>query len=82
MRVSTISAISTSRMRVAGPQTGRKGLIMTEEGEKLVAMAYIRKCFSLLGRLETVQELLWPGEGGGKPLTLKRGTREQQERLY
>ena len=62
-----ISDIATSRVRGAGPQAGRKGVMRTEEGEKSVEMAYIRKrisvesvkaqCFSLLGRLEA------PGPG-------------------
>ena len=61
---SLMSAIATSRVRVAGPQAGRKGVMRTEEGEKSVVMSYIRKrisvasvkaqCFSLLGRLEAL----------------------------
>ena len=51
-------------MRVAGPQTGRSGLVRTEEGKKSLVVRYIRKmesitsvkaeCFSLLVRLESL----------------------------
>ena len=52
------------RVRVAGPQTGRRGIIRTEEGEKSMVVGQIRRmisvasvkaqCYSLLGRLETL----------------------------
>ena len=59
-----MSAMATSRVRVAGPQAGRKGVERTEEGEKSVVTGYIRRmisvasvkaqCHSLLGRLEAL----------------------------
>ena len=57
-----IEAIASSRVRVAGPQRGRKGFIRSEEGEKSIVVGQLRRmisvaavraqCHSLLGRLE------------------------------
>ena len=57
-----IKAIASSRVRVAGPQRGRKGFIRSEEGEKSIVVGQLRRmisvaavraqCHSLLGRLE------------------------------
>ena len=44
---SLVEALATSRVRVAGPRRGRKGLIRTEEGEKSIAVSYIRRTLSL-----------------------------------
>ena len=59
-----LAAMATSRVRVAGPQAARKGVMRTEEGEKSVAVGYIRRlvsvasvkaqCHTLLGRLEAL----------------------------
>ena len=61
---SLMAAMATSRVRVAGPQASRKGVMRTEEGEKSMVVAYIRRlvavasvkaqCHSLLGRLEAL----------------------------
>ena len=58
-----VDALATSRVRVAGPQRGRKG-IRSEEGERSVVVGQIRRklslaaikaqCSSLLGRLESL----------------------------
>ena len=57
-----IDQLATSRVRVAGPQRGRKGVERSEEGERSVVVSSIRRkvsmaavsaqCSSLLGRLE------------------------------
>ena len=59
-----VAALATSRVRVAGPTRGRRGLVRTEEAERSVAVASIRRrlgvmtvrcqASSLLGRLETL----------------------------
>ena len=69
-----LEALATSRVRMAGPQTGRKGYQRTEEGEKSVIVGYIRRmvsittfkaqCHSLLGRLEAI--------GAGAPAAMGR----------
>eukprot|EP00092_Neocalanus_flemingeri_P000223 GFUD01000239.1.p1 GENE.GFUD01000239.1~~GFUD01000239.1.p1 ORF type:complete len:104 (+),score=30.09 GFUD01000239.1:232-543(+) len=56
--------MATSRVKVALPQTGRSGVARSEEGEKSLAVSYIRRrvsvaavkaqCHSLLGRLEVM----------------------------
>ena len=61
---SLMSAMADSRVRVAGPQGSRKGVMRCEEGEKALVVAYIRRlvsvasvkaqCYFLLGRLEAV----------------------------
>ena len=57
-----LQALTTSRVRVAGPSTGKRGLERTEEGERSIVIGYLRRAlsvatvkaqaFSLLGRLE------------------------------
>ena len=57
--------MATSRVRVALPQTGRRGATSSEEGEKALAVSHIRRrvlvaavkgqCHTLLGRLEVVR---------------------------
>ena len=61
---SLLDTLATSRVRMAGPSVGRRGLLRSEEGERAVAIATLRrrlgvmtvKCqaSSLLGRLETL----------------------------
>ena len=61
---SLLDTLATSRVRMAGPCVGRRGLLRSEEGERAVAIATLRrrlgvmtvKCqaSSLLGRLETL----------------------------
>ena len=57
-----IHLLATSRVRVAGPQRGRKGVIRSEEGERAIVVGQLRRkvsvasvraqTLSLLGRLE------------------------------
>lgn len=57
-----VSALATSRVRVAGPSWGKRGRLRGEEGERAVVVGQIRRklrvaivraqCHPLLGRLE------------------------------
>ena len=59
-----LSALATNRVRVAGVQRGRKGVLRSEEAERAVAISHLRvrlgvaavkaQCTSLLGRLEVL----------------------------
>ena len=59
-----LAHLATSRVRVAGPTRGRKGLMKSEEAERATAISSLRRrlgvatvraqCHSLLGRLETL----------------------------
>ena len=42
-----MEALATIRVRVAGPQRGMKGVVRTEEGEKSIAVSFIRRTLSL-----------------------------------
>jgi hypothetical protein len=44
---SLVEALAISRVRVAGPQRGRKGVVRTEDGEKSIAVSYIRRTLSM-----------------------------------
>ena len=45
-KLSTAWTIATSRVRVAGPKRGRRGVTRTEEGEKSMAVSFIRSRLS------------------------------------
>ena len=59
-----LAHLATSRVRVAGPTRGRRGLERSEEAERAIAISSLRRklgvatvraqCHSLLGRLETL----------------------------
>ena len=59
-----LAHLATSRVRVAGPTRGKKGLMRSEEAERATAISSLRRrlgvatvraqCHSLLGRLETL----------------------------
>ena len=59
-----IAAMATSRVRVAGPKRGRRGVIRSEDAERSMVVSSIRRklgvatvkaqAFSLLGRLESL----------------------------
>ena len=61
---SLLATLATSRVRVAGPSRGRRGHLRSEEGERAVAIAGLRRrlgvltvriqAYSLLGRLEVL----------------------------
>ena len=48
---SLVEALTTSRVQVAGPQKERRGVVRSEEGEKSIAVGYIRRTLSLAGIL-------------------------------
>lgn len=79
-----ISALATSRVRVAGVTRGRRGRWRTKEGERAIAISALRrrlgvmavKCqaSSLLGRLETL------GPGGTAALARRQQAGELERR--
>ena len=46
---SLVEALATSRVRVAVPQKGRRGVVRSAEGEKSIAAGFIRRTLSLAG---------------------------------
>ena len=44
---SLVEALATSRVRVAGPQKGRRGVVRSEQGDKSIAVSFIRRTLSL-----------------------------------
>ena len=42
-----VENIATSRVRVAGPQKGKRGKTRSEEGEKAMAVSFVRRTLSL-----------------------------------
>ena len=62
-----LNIMATSRVRVAGPLTGRKGMLKSKEGERAMAMGYLRRTLSiaiieaqslsLLGRLAKARRM-------------------------
>ena len=81
-----LQALTTSRVRVAGPSTGKRGLERTEEGEKSIVIGYLRRslsvatvkaqAFSLLGRLEG----LGPGAAAARSRRLQAAELDRQWR--
>ena len=75
-----LNIMATQRVRVAGPSTGKKGILRSEEGERSVIMGYLRRtlevstvkaeCLSLLGRLESI------GPGGSAAVSRRRQATE------
>ena len=59
-----LAHLATSRVKVAGPTRGRRGMLRSEEAERAIAMSSLRRrlgvatvraqCLSLVGRLETL----------------------------
>jgi hypothetical protein len=70
---SLVEALATSRVRVAGPQRGRKGVVRTEEGEKSIAVSYIRRTLSLAQSHSVLGKL----EGLGRGVTAAMGRRKE-----
>ena len=67
-----MEALATSRVRVAGPQRGRKGVVRSEEGEKSIAVSYIRRTLSLAAIRAQSHSLLGRLEGLGRRVTAGR----------
>jgi hypothetical protein len=74
---SLVEGLATSRVRVAGPQRGRKGVVRTEEGEKSIAMSFIRRTLSLAAIRAQSHSLLWKMEGLGSGVTAAMGRRKE-----
>ena len=72
-----MEALATSRVRVAGPQRGRKGVIRSEEGEKSIAVSYIRRTLSLAAIRAQSHSLLGRLEGLGRGVTAAMGRRKE-----
>ena len=72
-----MDALATSRVRVAGPQRGRKGVVRTEEGEKSIAVSYIRRTLSLASIRAQSHSLLGRLEGLGRGVTAAMGRRRE-----
>ena len=80
-----VSALATSRVRVAGPARSRRGRMRTEEGERSIAISSIRRRLgvmtvrcqanSLLGRLESLG-------GGGAAAAGRRSYAAQMEKTF
>ena len=80
-----LAHLATSRVRVAGPTRGKRGIERSEEAERAVAISSLRRrlgvatvraqCFSLLGRLET----LGPGTAAA---TNRRWQAAEEERRW
>ena len=84
-----IDVLATSRVRVAGPQRGRKGMMRSEEGERSVVVGMLRRKLSaasvkaqtssLLGRLETLGPG-WEAAAGRRREALERENQWARER--
>ena len=74
---SLVEAPATSRVRVAGPQRGRKGVVRTEEGEKSFAVSYIWRTLSLAAIRAQSHFLLGRMEGLGRGVTAAMGRRKE-----
>ena len=85
-----LHAMAVNRVRVAGPSTGKRGSLRSEEGEMAMVMGYLGstmgvatikvQCLSLLGRLEG----LGPGAAAAinwrkQTIELERRWRKQQQ---
>ena len=79
--------MAKNRVRVAGPSTGRKGILRSEEGEMSMVMGHLRRtlgvatikaqCLSLLGRVES----LGPGSSAAASRRRQTAELERQFRL-
>ena len=63
---SLVEGLATSRVRVAGPLRGRRGVVRSEEGEKSIAVGFIRRTLSLAGIRAQSHSLLGRLEGLGR----------------
>ena len=78
---SLVEALATSRVRVAGPQKGRRGVVRSEEGEKSIAVGFIRRTLSLAGIRAQSHSLLGRLEGLGRGVTAAMGRRNEALQL-
>ena len=78
---SLVETLATSRVRVAGPQKGRRGMVRSEEGEKSIAVGFIRRTLSLAGIRAQSHSLLGRLEGLGRGVTAAMGRRNEALQL-
>ena len=62
---------------MAGPQRGRKGVVRSEEGEKSIAVSFIRRTLSLAAIRAQSHSLLGRMEGLGRGVTAAMGRRKE-----
>jgi hypothetical protein len=79
-----VEALATSRVRVAGPQRGRKGVVRTEEGEKSVAVSVCSTSGGHSLWLPSVPSHTpcwagWKGWGGGDAMGRRREALELEQ---
>ena len=85
-----IDWLATSRVRVAGPQRGRRGTLRSEEGERSLVVGQLRRklsvaavraqTLSLLGRLEGLGPG-WEAAAGRRREAVERDKEWARERL-
>ena len=61
-----LDTMATNRVRVAGPQTDRRGIMRSEEGEKALAVSYIRRRVSLAAAAGRKREAQVQDGAGGE----------------
>ena len=66
---------------MAGPQKGRRGMVRSEEGEKSIAVGFIRRTLSLAGIRAQSHSLLGRLEGLGRGVTAAMGRRNEALQL-
>ena len=69
--------IATSRVRVALPQKGKRGVTRSEDGEKAMAVSFVRRSLSLAAVKAQSHSLLGRLEGMGRGVTAAVGRRRE-----
>ena len=78
---SLIHHLAISRVRVAGPQKGRRGQVRTEEAELSLTTAFLRRTLSLVGVRAQARLLLGRLEVIGPRATVAAGRRNHALKL-
>ena len=76
-----VEIIATSRVRVAGPQKGKRGKTRSEEGEKAMAVSFVRRTLSLAAVRAQSHSLLGRLEGMGRGVPAAVGRRREATEL-
>ena len=76
-----LAALATSRVRVAGPSRGKRGLLRSEEGERSVAISGLRRRLGVLTVRCQAHSLLGRLEGLGPGTAAAAGRRWQAEEM-
>ena len=72
-----VEHIATSRVRVAGPQKGKRGVTRSEDGEKAMAVSFVRRSLSLAAVKAQSHSLLGRLVGMGRGVTAAVGRRRE-----